>query len=57
MRTLFERSLLAGINLPSMTHEKAQKIADKLLRQGEVQKDEGKEQVEQLVQHKLSRFC
>lgn len=39
MQTLFERSLLAGIGLLSMTHEKAQKIVDELTQRGEVQKD------------------
>ncbi|MEL7591907.1 MAG: hypothetical protein AAGU17_11515 [Anaerolineaceae bacterium] len=50
MRTLFERSVLAGIGILSMTHEKAQKIVDELIRRGEVQKDEGKDWVESLVQ-------
>jgi polyhydroxyalkanoate synthesis regulator phasin len=50
MRTLFERSVLAGIGLLSMTHEKAQKIVDELIRRGEVQKDEAKYWVESLVQ-------
>jgi polyhydroxyalkanoate synthesis regulator phasin len=50
MRTLFEQSLLAGIGLLSMTHEKAQKIVGELTRRGEVQKDEAEEWVERLVQ-------
>jgi len=50
MRTLFERSILAGIGVLSMTHEKAQKIVDELIRRGEVQKDEAKDWVESLVQ-------
>ena len=50
MRILFERSVLAGIGVLSMTHEKAQKIVDELIRRGEVQKDEGKDWVESLVQ-------
>ena len=50
MRTLFELSVLAGIGILSMTHEKAQKIVDELIRRGEVQKDEGKDWVESLVQ-------
>jgi polyhydroxyalkanoate synthesis regulator phasin len=50
MRTLFERSVLAGIGVLSMTHEKAQKIIDELIRCGEVQKDEAKDWVESLVQ-------
>lgn len=31
MRNLFERSVLAGIGVLSMTHEKAQKIVDELI--------------------------
>jgi len=50
MRTLFERSFLAGIGLLSMTHEKAQKIVDELTQRGEVQKDEAKDWAERLVQ-------
>ena len=50
MRTMFERSVLAGIGFLSMTHEKAQKIVDELIRRGEVQKDEAKDWVESLVQ-------
>jgi polyhydroxyalkanoate synthesis regulator phasin len=50
MRTLFERSVLAGIGLLSMTYEKAQKIVDELIQRGEVQKDEAKDWVESLVQ-------
>jgi polyhydroxyalkanoate synthesis regulator phasin len=49
MRTLFERSILAGIGVLSMTHEKAQKIVGELIRRGEVQKDEAKDWVESLV--------
>ena len=36
MHTLFERSVLAGIGLISMTHDKAQKIIDKLTQRSEV---------------------
>ncbi len=50
MHTLFERSVLAGIGLLSMTHDKAQQIVDELIRRGEVQKDEAKDWVESLVQ-------
>lgn len=50
MRTMLERSVLAGIGVLSMTHEKAQKIVDELIRRGEVQKDEAKDWVESLVQ-------
>ena len=49
MRTLLEKSFLAGIGLLSMTHEKAQKIVDELTQRGEVQKGEAKEWIEQLV--------
>lgn len=49
MRTLIEKSFLAGIGLLSMTHEKAQKIVDELSQRGEVQKGEAKDWVEQLV--------
>jgi polyhydroxyalkanoate synthesis regulator phasin len=31
MRTMLERSVLAGIGVLSMTHEKAQKIVDELI--------------------------
>jgi len=40
MSTLFERRVLAGFGVLSMTHEKTQKIVDELIRHGEVQKDE-----------------
>ena len=49
MRTLLEKSFLAGIGLLSMTHEKAKKIVDELTQRGEVQKGEAKEWIEQLV--------
>lgn len=49
-RTLFERSILAGIGLLSMTHENAQKIVDELSRRGEVHKDEAKDWVEDPIQ-------
>jgi polyhydroxyalkanoate synthesis regulator phasin len=51
MRTLFERSVLAGIGVLSLTHEKAQKIIDELIRSGEVQKDEAREWVDCLIHH------
>jgi polyhydroxyalkanoate synthesis regulator phasin len=47
---MLERSVLAGIGVLSMTHEKAQKIVDELIQRGEVQKDEAKDWVERLVQ-------
>jgi len=50
MRTLFEQSILAGIGLLSMTHEKAQEVVDELIQRGEVHKDESKNWVESLVQ-------
>ena len=49
MRTLIEKSFLAGIGLLSMTHDKAQKIVDELIQRGEVEKGEAKDWVEQLI--------
>ena len=48
MTTLLEKGFLAGIGLLSMTHDKAQKIFDELSHEGEVQKSEVKEWVDQL---------
>jgi len=50
MKTLFEKSALAGIGLLSMTREKAQKIVDELSQQGELQANEAKGWADQLVQ-------
>lgn len=48
MKTLLEKGLLAGIGLLSMTREKAQKVIDELSQEGELQKNEVKEWVDQL---------
>lgn len=49
MKTLLEKGLLAGIGLLSMTREKAQKIIDDLSHEGEVQKSEVTQWVDQLT--------
>ena len=49
MKTLLEKGLLAGIGLLSMTREKAQKIIDDLGHEGEVQKSEVTQWVDQLA--------
>ncbi|GAB4573091.1 MAG: hypothetical protein Fur0017_26220 [Anaerolineales bacterium] len=49
MKTLLEKSFLAGIGLLSMTREKAQKIMDELSHEGEVQKNEVTHWVDQLA--------
>ena len=48
MTTLLEKGFLAGIGLLSMTREKAQTIFDELSHEGEVQKNEVKQWVDQL---------
>ena len=48
MTSLFEKGFLAGIGLLSMTREKAQKIVDELSHEGELQKTEVKQWVDQL---------
>ncbi len=48
MTTLLEKGFLAGIGLLSMTHEKAQKLIDELSHEGDVQKGEVKQWVDQL---------
>ena len=48
MTTLLEKGFLAGIGLLSMTREKAQKLIDELSHEGEVQKNEVKQWVDQL---------
>lgn len=48
MKTLLEKGFLAGIGLLSMTREKAQKIIDDLSHEGELQKSEVKQWVDQL---------
>ncbi len=49
MKTLLEKGFLAGIGLLSMTREKAQKVIDELSHEGEVQKSEVKQWVDQLA--------
>ena len=49
MANLFEKGFLAGIGLLSMTREKAQSVIDELTHEGETQKGEVKEWVEQLA--------
>ena len=49
MKTLLEKGFLAGIGLLSMTREKAQKIIDDLSHEGEVQKSEVTQWVDQLA--------
>lgn len=48
MKTLLEKGFLAGIGLLSMTREKAQKVIEELTQEGELQKTEVKEWVDQL---------
>jgi polyhydroxyalkanoate synthesis regulator phasin len=48
MKTLLEKGFLAGIGLLSMTREKAQKVIEELTHEGEVQKNEVKQWVDQL---------
>ena len=48
MASLLEKGFLAGIGLLSMTREKAQKVIDELSHEGELQKNEVKEWVDQL---------
>jgi polyhydroxyalkanoate synthesis regulator phasin len=48
MKTLLEKGFLAGLGLLSMTREKAQKVVEELTHEGEVQKNEMKQWVDQL---------
>jgi polyhydroxyalkanoate synthesis regulator phasin len=48
MKSLLEKGLLAGLGLLSMTREKAQKVVEELTHEGEVQKNEMKQWVDQL---------
>ena len=48
MTNVFEKGLLAGIGLLSMTREKAQDIIEELTHEGELQKSEAKQWVDQL---------
>ena len=48
MKSLLEKGFLAGIGLLSMTREKAQKVMEELTHEGELQRHEMKEWVDQL---------
>ena len=48
MKSVLEKGFLAGIGLLSMTREKAQKVIEELTHEGELQKNEAKEWVDQL---------
>lgn len=48
MTSLLEKTFLAGIGLLSMTREKAQKVIEELSKEGELQKGEVKQWVDQL---------
>jgi polyhydroxyalkanoate synthesis regulator phasin len=48
MKTLLEKGFLAGLGLLSMTREKAQKVVEELTHEGELQKGEMKQWVDQL---------
>ncbi len=48
MTSIFEKSFLVGIGLLSMTREKAQQVIEELSHEGEVQKGEMKQWVDQL---------
>lgn len=48
MKSLLEKGFLAGIGLLSMTREKAQKTIEDLAHEGELQKSEAKQWVDQL---------
>ena len=48
MTSLFEKGLLVGIGLLSMTREKAQEVIDDLSHEGEFQKSEMKQWVDEL---------
>lgn len=48
MKSLLEKGFLVGIGLLSMTREKAQQVIEELSHEGEVQKSEVKQWVDQL---------
>lgn len=48
MKTLLEKGFLAGLGLLSMTREKAQQVVEELTHEGELQKSEMKQWVDQL---------
>jgi polyhydroxyalkanoate synthesis regulator phasin len=49
MKSVFEKGFLAGIGLLSMTRDKAQQLIEELSHEGEVQKGEVKQWVDQLT--------
>ena len=48
MKSILEKGFLAGIGLLSMTREKAQEVIEELTHEGELQKNEMKQWVDQL---------
>jgi polyhydroxyalkanoate synthesis regulator phasin len=48
MASILEKGFLAGIGLLSMTREKAQKVVEELTHEGELQRSEAKDWVDQL---------
>ncbi len=48
MTSIFEKGFLVGMGLLSMTREKAQQVIEELSHEGEVQKSEMKQWVDQL---------
>jgi len=50
MTSLFEKSVLIGLGLLSMTREKAQQVVEELTRRGEVNRQEAQEWVDRLEQ-------
>ena len=48
MKSVLEKGFLAGIGLLSMTREKAKKVIEELTHEGELQKNEVKQWVDQL---------
>ncbi len=48
MTSIFEKGFLVGLGLLSMTREKAQQVIEELSHEGEVQKGEMKQWVDQL---------
>ncbi len=48
MTSIFEKGFLVGMGLLSMTREKAQQVIEELSHEGEVQKSDMKEWVDQL---------
>ena len=48
MKSVLEKGFLVGIGLLSMTREKAQNVIEELTHEGELQKNEAKQWVDQL---------